>query len=164
MPLSVNRATKRFTCYSRFLDCKNDIEKGFKSNLISYNILYNLMHCCLCFSFLCDVSLLFIFYHSPYDFNVTYDFLIKKLKLSKQNFSLIVAIFCPEIITKTSNYRFLEVIKTLFSLIFQTFSTLNSIRGLIVGQRLLQQRTQSFKQYNVSVKPKSPGFVVAAVS
>lgn len=116
----------------------NDIEKGFKNNLISYNILYSLMHCCLCFSFLCDVSLLFIFYHSPYDFNVTYDSLIKKLKLSKQNFSLIVAIFCPEIITKTSNYRFLEVIKTLFSLIFQTFSTLNSIRGLIVGQRLLQ--------------------------
>lgn len=58
----------------------NDIEKGFKSNLISSNILYNLMHCCLCFSFLCDVSLLFIFYHSPYDFNVTYDSLIKKIK------------------------------------------------------------------------------------
>lgn len=64
----------------------NDIEKGFKSNFILYNILYSLMYCCLCFSFLCDVSFLFIFYYSLYDFNVILDFLIKKIKIVEIEF------------------------------------------------------------------------------
>lgn len=74
------------------------------------------MHCCLCFSFFCNVSLLFIFYHIPYDFNVTYDSLIKKkIKTVETEFLFVSgAIFCPDIITKKSNTDFLNSLNLYF--------------------------------------------------
>lgn len=74
------------------------------------------MYCCLCFSFFCNVSFLFIFYYILYDFNVMYDFLIKKkIKIVEIEFFFVSGvIFCLDIIIKKFNIDFLNLLNFYF--------------------------------------------------